>query len=157
MKRLYSTKRNRPTNRKRSKSLARQRLFMLKNIKIAGTKLKLLAFNYVLLPWPSLTYITLLCSLHAHKASSLWEFFANKYATIQRLLLQSFAVSRSSKFSLWEFFVCKYATRVEYYEAALRFYLSLLSASFTLCKCLQKNKRPKRIIKRPNFGSRPMD
>ena len=81
MKRFYSTKGNRPTNRKRSKGLAQQRIFMLKNIKIAGTKPKLLAFNCVLLPRPNLTYKTLLCSLHAHKASSLREFFANKNET----------------------------------------------------------------------------
>ena len=60
---------------------------MFKNMQIAETKPKQLAFNRVLLPRPSLTYMTLLCSLHVHKASSsLREFFANKNASVQAYL-----------------------------------------------------------------------
>ena len=116
MKRFYSTKRNRPTNKKRSKDLARQRLFMLKNIKIAGTKAKQLAFNCVLLPRPSLTYVALLCSFHMHKASSLREFFANKNTTVQRLLLQSvsrFCDLQELKVFTARVFLYKNATRVD--------------------------------------------
>ena len=64
---------------------------MLKNVKIAETKPKLLAFNCLLLPWPSLTCMTLLCSLHVNKGSSLLEFLASKNYTVQHLLLRSFS------------------------------------------------------------------
>ena len=118
---------------------------MFKNIKIAGSKLKLLAFDCVLLPWPSLTNVTLLCSLRAHKASLLREFFANKNATVQRLLLLSVSplcgLREVKVFTVGDF-VYKNATRVDYYGAALHFYLSLLSTSFTLCRCLQKTSNP---------------
>ena len=105
---------------------------MLKNIKIARTKLKLLAFNCVLLPWPSLTYVTLLCSLNVHKASLVREFFANKNAIEQRLLLWS--VSRlchlqELKVFTARVFVYKNTARIDYYKGALRFYLSLCCAT----------------------------
>ena len=84
MKRLYSTKRNRPTNKKRSKGLARQKFFMLKNIKISGTKPKLLAFSCVLLPWPSLScFAVFMCTKLLHCGSSLLTkmLYKKKYST----------------------------------------------------------------------------
>ena len=83
----------------------------------------------------------MLCSLHVHKALHCGSSLLAKmllYSIYYFEAFRDFAVSRSSKFSLREFFIYKNATRVDYYAAALRFYLSLFSTSFTLCKCLQK-------------------
>ena len=76
---------------------------------------------------------SLISSLNVHKASSLREFYANKSATIYRLLLPSvlqLCGLQKLKISLREFFVHKNATRVYYYEAALHlFYNRFLQVS----------------------------
>ena len=122
----------------------------------------LFSFQYRYKLCPDVIWHTwsLVSSLHAHNASSLREFYANKSATIYRLLLRrvlQLCGLQKLKISLREFFVFENATRVDDYKAMLR--LFLLSASITLCRCLQKkkkNKRLKRIFTQHNFGSRPI-